>query len=63
MIVGLAVALFTTRLFGDLLYKVGPRDPVIFASALGVMLLTTLLACFVPAWRAATTNLVRALRA
>jgi ABC-type antimicrobial peptide transport system permease subunit len=59
---GVAVALGTTRLLGDLLYRVSPRDPVIFGAALLLMLLTSAAACFLPAWRAACANLVNSLR-
>ncbi len=59
---GLAVALGTTRLMGNLLYQVSPRDPLAFASALAVMTIASLAACFFPAWRATRTDPVRALR-
>lgn len=62
IIVGLAVALGTTRLLGDLLYKVSPRDPRIFALAFAVMVVGAVAACAVPAWRAARTDVVNALR-
>jgi len=60
--VGAAVALGLTRLMGDLLYKVSPRDPESFASAFVVMAIAAAAACFVPAWRAMRTDPVRALR-
>jgi predicted permease len=60
--VGLAVAAGTTRLFDDLLYKVSPRDPFVFALGLAIMLVAAASACVVPAWRAARTDLVTALR-
>jgi macrolide transport system ATP-binding/permease protein len=59
---GAAVALSATRLLGYLLYKVSPRDPATFASALLVMIMVSLLACLVPAWRAMHTDPVQALR-
>ena len=62
VVLGLAVALGTTRLLGNLLYQVSPRDPLAFASALAVMTVASLAACFVPAWRATRTDPVRALR-
>jgi ABC-type antimicrobial peptide transport system permease subunit len=62
VIIGLGVALGTTRLLGDLLYKVDPRDPVVFASGLAVMVIAATVACVLPAWRAARTDLLRALR-
>jgi predicted permease len=62
VVLGLAVALGTTRLMGNLLYQVSPRDPPAFASALVVMTIASLAACFLPAWRATRTDPVRALR-
>jgi predicted permease len=59
---GLAAALGTTRLLGSLLYRVSPRDPAAFGTALGVMTIAALAACFLPAWRATRTDPVRALR-
>jgi predicted permease len=60
--VGATVALGITRLMGDLLYKVSPRDPIAFVSAFVVMTIAALAACFLPAWRATRTDPVRALR-
>jgi putative ABC transport system permease protein len=62
VVIGGAIAFGTTRLLGDLLFKVSPRDPVVFGAALGLMLLASVLACFLPAWRAARTDLVSSLR-
>lgn len=60
---GILVAMGTTRLLGDLLYRVSPYDPVVFGSALVVMTASATLACLVPAWRASRIDPVRALRA
>jgi predicted lysophospholipase L1 biosynthesis ABC-type transport system permease subunit len=62
VVLGVAVALGTTRLLGYLLYQVSPRDPLAFGSALVVMAITSLAACIFPAWRATRTDPVRALR-
>ncbi|HJT45345.1 MAG TPA: ABC transporter permease, partial [Chthoniobacterales bacterium] len=51
-----------TRLIGTLLYKVSPHDPVAYGSALLILLVVALLACFVPARRASRLDPVRALR-
>ena len=59
---GAAVALGLTRLLGNLLYKVSPRDPLAFGSAFMVMTIASLAACFLPAWRATRTDPARALR-
>jgi len=59
---GAAAALGLTRLMGDLLYKISPRDPLTFASAFAVMTIVALAACLSPAWRATRTDPLRALR-
>ena len=59
---GAAVALASTRLLGYLLYNVSPRDPLSFGSAFLVITITSLAACFLPAWRATRTDPLRALR-
>jgi len=59
---GAAAALGLTRLIGDLLYKVNPRDPLALGSAFLVMTIVSLAACFLPAWRATRIDPVRALR-
>jgi ABC-type antimicrobial peptide transport system permease subunit len=48
VILGAAVAFGVTRLLGSLLYKVSPRDPLAFGSALVVMMAAALAACFLP---------------
>ncbi|PYX54577.1 MAG: hypothetical protein DMG76_21265 [Acidobacteria bacterium] len=63
VLLGAVAALSLTRLLGNLLYKVSPRDPLAFASALIIMTFVALAACFLPAWRATRTDPVRALRA
>jgi ABC-type antimicrobial peptide transport system permease subunit len=62
VVLGLAAALSLTRLMGNLLYNVSPRDPLAFGSAFAVMAIAALAACFLPAFRAARADPVRALR-
>jgi ABC-type antimicrobial peptide transport system permease subunit len=62
VILGSAAALLLTRLLGNLLFKVSPRDPVVFASAFVVMTVAASAACFLPAWRATRTDPARILR-
>ncbi len=62
VVLGLAAALALTRLLGYILYKVSPRDPLAFGSAFIVLAIASLAACFLPAWRAARTDPLRALR-
>jgi putative ABC transport system permease protein len=62
VLLGTAAALALTRLLGNLLYNVSPRDPLAFGWALVVMTVAALAACFVPAWRATRTDPARVLR-
>jgi predicted permease len=62
VVLGAAVALGLTRLMGNLLYKVSPRDPLAFGAAFAVMTIAALAACFLPALRATRTDPARALR-
>ena len=59
---GAFAALGLTRLMGDLLYNVSAYDPGAFGLAFVVMTLAAAGACFVPAWRAARIDPLRALR-
>jgi macrolide transport system ATP-binding/permease protein len=59
---GAAAALVLTRLLGDLLYHVSPRDPLAFESAFAVIAITAIAACVLPAWRATRTDPARVLR-
>ena len=62
VVLGTTAALVLTRLLGNLLYRVSPRDPIVFGSAFLVMAIASLAACLLPAWRAARIDPVRALR-
>jgi len=62
VVLGGVAALALTRLIGNLLYKVNPRDPLAFGLALLAMTVASLAACFLPALRASRTDPVRALR-
>jgi ABC-type antimicrobial peptide transport system permease subunit len=59
---GAAVALASTRLMGDLLYRVNPRDPVTFAAAAAVMVAASFAACSLPAVRATRIDPAKALK-
>ncbi|MGH7623342.1 MAG: FtsX-like permease family protein, partial [Gemmatimonadaceae bacterium] len=56
------LAFGTTRLLGDLLFRVSARDPLVFCAAIMLMASVAVLACVVPAWRASRLDPVRALR-
>jgi macrolide transport system ATP-binding/permease protein len=62
VLLGAAVAVGFTRLLGNLLYHVSPRDPRAFGAAFAVMTIATLVACLIPAWRATRTDPAEALR-
>jgi len=62
IVAGAAAALLLTRLMGDLLYKVSPRDPAVFGLAFVIMTIASLAACLLPAWKATRTDPLRALR-
>jgi ABC-type antimicrobial peptide transport system permease subunit len=62
VLLGAGVALALTRLMGNLLYQVSPRDPLAFGTALVVMIIAGMLACYIPARRAIRTDPLRALR-
>jgi putative ABC transport system permease protein len=62
IVIGAIAAVMLARLLGDLLYKVSPRDPFAYGSALVVLLVVALLACFFPARRATRIDPVLALR-
>jgi macrolide transport system ATP-binding/permease protein len=62
IVIGAIAALLLTRLMGNLLYKVSPRDPFSYGSALVVLVGVALLACFLPARRASRIDPVQALR-
>jgi predicted permease len=60
---GFLLALGIGRLFGSMLYQVSPVDPVVFTLAPCVLLAAALLACWLPARRAASIEPMQALRA
>jgi predicted permease len=60
---GIAIAFAGSRFIEALLFDVSPRSPAVFASASLVLLATAVLACWLPARRAARLNPVSALSA
>lgn len=61
--VGLGAAFAGSRLIASVLYGVSPRDPAVFASMAIALQLVALLACWLPARRAAQLSPTVALRA
>ena len=60
---GLVCAMAASRLMASLLYGVSPRDPAVFAATTLTLLSVALIACWLPARRAARLNPLEALRA
>jgi predicted permease len=61
IVFGGIAALILTRLMGNVLYNVSPRDPLAFGFALVVITIASLAACFFPAWRATRVDPAQAL--
>jgi putative ABC transport system permease protein len=59
---GLIAALAGSQLIRSLLYGVSPRDPIVFALMTVALLVVALLACWLPARRAARLTPLQALR-
>lgn len=60
--IGLVGAVVSTRFMHALLFRVGTRDPLTFATAAGTLIVVSLLACYLPARRAAQVDPVEAMR-
>jgi ABC-type antimicrobial peptide transport system permease subunit len=61
--IGLAGAVAACRVMASLLYGVTPRDPVEFVATTILLMAIALVACWLPARRAARLNPLEALRA
>ena len=60
---GLGGSAFATRLIRSVLYATQPLDALVYTSVIGILLAVAAVACLIPAWRAAQTNPMQALRA
>lgn len=60
--VGLASALALSRLLASLLFGITPRDPATYAAVATLLATVTLLACWIPARRAARVDPLAAIR-
>jgi predicted permease len=63
IVLGVAGSMLLARALESLLFEVGATDPLTLASVAAVLAAITLLACWPPARRAATTNPLESLRA
>jgi putative ABC transport system permease protein len=62
LVIGIAGALSLTRLLSGVLYGVNPRDPLTFAAVSLILIGVALLACYIPARRAARVDPMLSLR-
>jgi predicted permease len=62
-VIGVALALLLARVMSSIIYNVSPTDPFTFVSVAAMVVAIALLACYLPARRAAMANPMVALRA
>jgi predicted permease len=62
VLLGLALLIPVEGLVGRLVYGMSPRDPATVAAATGILLAVTVVAAFIPAWRASRIDPVDAIR-
>jgi putative ABC transport system permease protein len=59
---GVATSLATTRIMSDMLFRISSTDVPTFGTVILILVLVSLIACVVPAWRAARVDPMAALR-
>jgi len=59
---GLAAAFAGTKLLTTMLFEVKPNDPLVYLAVAGLIGAVTLIASYVPAWRASRIDPLAALR-
>ena len=63
IVIGVFLAIVAGRLIASMLYGIEPKDPAVLASVSLTLLVISILAALVPAWRASRVDPVTALRA
>jgi ABC-type antimicrobial peptide transport system permease subunit len=61
-VAGVSIALASSTLLGNVLFGIDPQDPGVFGLALAAILGPALVACLLPARRAAAVDPIEALR-
>jgi putative ABC transport system permease protein len=62
LMIGLVASFLLSRFISSLLFEVRPNDPLVYVWVSGVLLVTALIACYLPARRAAKLDAISALR-
>ncbi len=62
LVLGVLISLAAMRFMGDLLFGVSPHDPLIFSAVVLILATAAVLACYIPARRAARVDPLVALR-
>jgi ABC-type antimicrobial peptide transport system permease subunit len=62
IVIGIGIALMLTRVMSAFLFGVGPMDPITYVAVAAVLAGMTLLATYLPAYRASHVDPVLALR-
>jgi ABC-type antimicrobial peptide transport system permease subunit len=60
---GLVISVAANRALDSLLFGVSPTDPLTYAAVAALLLAVSLLACYLPAWRATRVDPTVAMRA
>jgi predicted permease len=60
--VGLVIAFIASRFLGSFLFGIEARDPIAFAAAAALLVLTAIIASLIPGWRAVRVDPMAALR-
>lgn len=60
--IGLPLAFLAARALRGLLYGIGPADPIAYTAAAGMLIVVSVCAAYIPAWRASRLDPIAALR-